>query len=89
MPPYPGLRHCMEIANERMSSLSDKVDDSSQDDQDWAVQYQAYLDEQDAMQQHEHQGTAEIQGEDWAVQYAEHCMEKEKEFFETNPLKHE
>eukprot|EP00956_Cyclotella_meneghiniana_P010149 scaffold13986_cov58-Cyclotella_meneghiniana.AAC.3 len=91
MPPYPGLRHCMEITNEPVRS--DEVNENTDDDEDWAAQYQAYLDEQDALKEDETVEKTEtqgnIEGEDWAVQYAEYCMEKEKEFFETNPLKHE
>lgn len=94
MPPYPGLRHCMELSI-GVSSDGSKTSKSKQetiaDEDDWAAQYQAYLDEKDACinQQEE----AEIQKEervlkgedwDWAVQYAEYCIEKENEFFEFN-----
>lgn len=91
MPPYPGLRHCMEITNEPVRS--DEVYENTDDDEDWGAQYQAYLDEQDALIEDETgkrtETQGDIEGEDWAVQYAEYCIEKEKDFFETNPLKHE
>jgi hypothetical protein len=70
------------------------VDDvQDQEEEDWAVQYQAYLDEKDAMLNEDgedvpsRQGNKSPQGEDWAVQYAEYCIEKEKEFFQYNQIK--
>lgn len=81
MPPYPGLRHCMEVSN---------LDDVP-GQEDWALQYQAYLDEKDASLDKEDDDKVPSkeeknspQGEDWAVQYAQYCIEKEKEFFESN-----
>ena len=79
MPPYPGLRHCMEVQNDKL-----------EDEDDWAAQYQAYLDEKDAVDTIEKVSSKRedvVDGEDWAVQYVEYCTEKEKAFFESNQTK--
>lgn len=91
MPPYPGLRHSMELqANDKAETIG--TDD---DADDWAAQYQAYLDEKEL----EHEVGADekhldvdkddeaLEGEDWAVQYAKYCEEKEREFFESYKIK--
>mmetsp|Transcript_17931 Transcript_17931/g.38753 ORF Transcript_17931/g.38753 Transcript_17931/m.38753 type:complete len:91 (+) Transcript_17931:190-462(+) len=88
MPPYPGLRHSMEVNNEK------ETHDSKDDSEDWAAQYQAYLNEEEVENEDESDkknvtivGVEELEGEDWAVQYAKHCEEKEREYFESNKIK--
>jgi len=55
---------------------------------DWAIQYQAYLDNKEAIVDEQENYSLEnqndkkvLKGEDWAVQYAEYCVEKENEIF--------
>ena len=96
MPPYPGLRHTMEVlTGEGMENANN---DAEEDDaEDWGAQYQAYLDEQelerdDASTRNEPAKKDEaeaLEGDDWAIQYAKHCEEKEREFFEQNRIKEE
>lgn len=89
MPPYPGLRHSMEV-KERKDSEEDDADD------DWAAQYQAYLEEKELeTEDTSDQKDAEknsgndvvLEEEDWAIQYAKHCEEQEREFFGSNKIK--
>jgi len=65
------------------------VDDG---DMDWALQYQAYLDEQEKERgesdtEDDEGEEDEVEGEEWAKEYAAYCDEKEKEFFEANKPK--
>lgn len=91
MPPYPGLRHSMEV----YSSMEEEKDahEKEDDPDDWANQYQAYLDEQESLENEDAinqkdiitlDEAEELEGEDWAIQYAKYCEEKEREFFESN-----
>ena len=64
MPPYPGMRHSMEISNPKpssgklhvesvenkceTSSIDDKDDNNPENGDDWAAQYEAYLMEEEA-----------------------------------------
>jgi hypothetical protein len=92
MPPYPELRHCMEVGNGLISDSQSKAEVKSVDEDDWAAQYQAYLDEKDTIENQESEGATATNDkkvtneEDWAVQYAEYCIEKEKDFFASYPL---
>jgi len=69
--------------------------DTKDDPDDWAAQYEAYLDgkelenEEKADQKHMDMDNNDegSEGEDWAAQYAKHCEEKEKEFFESKKSK--
>ena len=60
------------------------------EEEDWAAQYQAYLDEKETTEKHIDKNASNnpesdvLDGEDWAIQYAEYCAQKEKEFFEAN-----
>ncbi|KAL7540009.1 hypothetical protein ACHAXR_009788 [Thalassiosira sp. AJA248-18] len=91
MPPYPGLRHSMEV----YSSIGEEKDahEKEDDPDDWANQYQAYLDEQESLDNEDAinqkdiitlDEDEELEGEDWAIEYAKYCEEKEREFFESN-----
>ena len=69
----------------------EEVDDG---EMDWALQYQAYLDEQekergesDTEDDEGKEKDTEVDGEEWAKEYAAYCAEKEKEFFEANKPK--
>lgn len=92
MPPYPGLRQCMEVSSPQNSS-KEEIKCSENDEEDWAAQYQAYLDEKEIVEKHNdtsagnNSETDVLEGEDWAIQYAEYCTKKEKEFFLSNPTK--
>mmetsp|Transcript_11289 Transcript_11289/g.24455 ORF Transcript_11289/g.24455 Transcript_11289/m.24455 type:complete len:89 (-) Transcript_11289:29-295(-) len=87
MPPYPGMRHSMEL---RRIVDEEETIDTRDDPDDWAAQYQAYLDEEE-LENEEAKGSQNkgadidqaLEGEDWAVQYAKYCEEKEREFFES------
>lgn len=91
MPPYPGLRHSMEVnVGIRKDSEGDDADD------DWGAQYQAYLEEReletkDSVTDHKDaekkSDNDDGEEEDWAIQYAKHCEEQEREFFESNKIK--
>lgn len=76
----------MEVPIEENDSIQPSETDS--DEEDWAAQYQAYLDEKESTDQDDTKQPSKVGevpvGEDWAIQYAEYCTEKEKEFFETN-----
>jgi hypothetical protein len=72
----------------------DDVPEQEEDEEDWALQYQAYLDEKDVLLNEDDddkvpskQEKSSPQGQDWAVEYAQYCIEKEKEFFESNRSK--
>jgi hypothetical protein len=62
---------------------------------DWALEYQAFLEEQEKANTGDECDRAEenrkedtvVDGEEWAKEYAAHCAEKEKEFFEANKPK--
>lgn len=74
---------------------NEKVIDND-DDMDWALQYQAYLDEKEKARDDESgkevkEGKEDDkeaeEGEEWAKEYAAYCAEKEKDFFEANKSK--
>ncbi|KAL7500729.1 hypothetical protein ACHAWT_008713 [Skeletonema menzelii] len=74
---------------------NEKVIDDD-DDKDWALQYQAYLDEKEKARDDESgkevkEGKEDDkeaeEGEEWAKEYAAYCAEKEKDFFEANKSK--
>ena len=59
-------------------------DDAGVDSDDWAAQYQAYLDENEfgiELRGDRKTDVEDVEVEDWAVQYAKHCEETEVEFF--------
>ena len=82
-------RNTKKVSNEKKESDND-------DDMDWALQYQAYLDEKEKARDDdcdkedeegkENKEEAE-EGEEWAREYAAYCAEKEKDFFEANKPK--
>ena len=81
-------RNTKKVSNEKKESDND-------DDMDWALQYQAYLDEKEQARDDEgdkdeegkeNEKVAE-EGEEWAREYAAYCAEKEKDFFEANKPK--
>lgn len=57
--------------------------DAGEDSEDWAAQYQAYLDEIEVEKKIEVdlKDVQHVKVEDWALQYAQYCEEKEREFF--------
>mmetsp|Transcript_19195 Transcript_19195/g.27336 ORF Transcript_19195/g.27336 Transcript_19195/m.27336 type:complete len:88 (+) Transcript_19195:1060-1323(+) len=71
------------------------VDNDEDDDMDWALQYQAYLDEKEKARDDESDKEdnevkakdTEVEGEEWAKEYAAYCAEKEKDFFDANKPK--
>mmetsp|Transcript_42555 Transcript_42555/g.89298 ORF Transcript_42555/g.89298 Transcript_42555/m.89298 type:complete len:121 (-) Transcript_42555:84-446(-) len=92
MPPYPGTRQSIEVNN--IGNKQEKTLDAEEDSEDWAAQYQAYLEEQENVEDADQKGADDndddgeiVEGEDWAVQYAQHCEEKEKEFFRSYKIK--
>jgi len=69
--------------------IANNVEDN---EEDWGVQYQAYLEEQELKSENDineekREAKGESKEEDWAVQYQAHVEEKEKEFFESNKPK--
>mmetsp|Transcript_34955 Transcript_34955/g.51433 ORF Transcript_34955/g.51433 Transcript_34955/m.51433 type:complete len:85 (-) Transcript_34955:1177-1431(-) len=81
----------MQYRKPKEAPSKEVVDDG---EMDWALQYQAYLDEQekerDESDTEEDEGKekdTEVDGEEWAKEYAAYCAEKEKEFFEANKPK--
>ena len=92
MPPYPGLRHSMEVnTNIRVDTHGPGEEEEKADD--WAAEYQAYLEKQELATEANQKETdnkdavVEEDEEDWAIQYAKHCEEKEKEFFDSYKTK--
>ena len=91
MPPYPGTRQSMEVQGNKKEESNDTKDDTD----DWAAQYEAYLEEKelgnedkvDQKQIDMDNDDEGLEGEDWAAQYAKHCEEKEREFFESKKKK--
>lgn len=81
----------MEVHGGDEEGASDANDDS----EDWAAQYQAYLNESELENSNggsdEENGKSgddeELEVEEWAVQYAKHCEEKEKEFLASIEIK--
>eukprot|EP00985_Skeletonema_marinoi_P003993 scaffold1742_cov150-Skeletonema_marinoi.AAC.12 len=89
MPPYPGVSQVMELSKPKEAPSKEEVDDG---EMDWALQYQAYLDEQEKERgesdtEDDEGEEDEVEGEEWAKEYAAYCAEKEKEFFEANKPK--
>ncbi len=87
MPAFPGLRHSMEVQNDNTTDahLHDAV---ASDLEDWATQYQSYLDEKDVAEKYcDHEyltmnaDSSAAEGESWAVEYATFCEEKERSLF--------
>eukprot|EP00970_Alexandrium_tamarense_P004588 scaffold766_cov210-Alexandrium_tamarense.AAC.37 len=96
MPPYPGLRHSMEISN--ITPQKDEAIKTLEDDgveEDWAAQYQEYLNEKEAHvldegdDPRDSNNAVEVKEEDddWGAQYAKYCTEKENEFFDSYKIK--
>lgn len=92
MPPYPGLRHSMEVQLGNEEKKTEKAENAD----DWAAQYQAYLHEKEGLGNKDKTIEKDViakketeipEGGDWALQYAMHCEEKEKEFIESNKPK--
>ena len=84
MPPYPGLRHSVEV--KAVNTKDSQCDDS---DDDWGAQYQAYLEDKELETEEtsDHKNAEKKSDEeDWAIQYAKHCEEQEREFFESNKI---
>ena len=77
MPPYPGLRHSIE------------VHDATPNSEDWASQYQAYLEGKEVAPEMNRDPKTlpapanryDLEEESWAVQYAKYCEEKERDLF--------
>ena len=78
------------------NKASNEKKGSDDDDMDWALQYQAYLDEQekardDESDKEDKEGEEDDkeaeEGEEWLKEYAAYCAEKEKDFFEANKPK--
>ena len=92
MPPYPGLRHSMEV-NTNIREDTHGPGEEGEKENDWAADYQAYLEEQELETEANQKETdnknavVEEDEEDWAIQYAKHCEEKEKEFFDSYKTK--
>ena len=88
MPPYPEVRQCIELSNSSNEKVKVLEHNMSDKEEDWAAQYQAYLDEKDAcIGDQTDEKLAD--GGDWAEQYAAYCAEKEKAFFESYQVKEE
>ena len=73
-----------------MEVKMDRGDDSHRDSldpgvdyDDWAAQYQEYLDE-NVVQAGIDADIKDEEVDDWTVQYAKYCEERESEFFGTN-----
>ena len=88
MPPFPGLRHSIEV-NKLVNNIEEtnNVEDAPDD---WAAQYQEYLEENEVLESGDNDDKKDIDSddedmeeEDWALQYAKYCEEKEREFFES------
>ena len=73
--------------------------DTNDKSDDWALEYQAYLDEQEQLEKEnennledlaisdKHEEKEEEHKEDWAVQYQAYCEEKERKFFDNYKIK--
>jgi len=68
-------------------------EDVSDSEVDWALEYQAFLEEKENARDDENdedeskRDNKEKEGEGWAKEYADYCNEKEKEFFDANTPK--
>ena len=88
MPPYPGLRHSMEVNTNIREDTH-----GTGEEEDWAAEYQAYLEKQELeteaniKKSDNKDAVVEEDEEDWAMQYAKHCEEKEEEFFDSYKTK--
>jgi len=77
----------MEVV--QMKNTTAKVQDAKSDSEDWAAQYQAYLEEKEVASEvnRDHidlSNTADVsetEEESWTVQYAKYCEEKERDLF--------
>ena len=94
MPPYPGLRHSMKV--NKLVNNTEETNNVEDDPDDWAAQYQEYLDENDVLETEDEDDKKDVDSddenpeeEDWAVQYARYCEEKESEFFESIKIREE
>lgn len=84
MPPYPGVRQSMEV-----KKTKSKVQAATSESEDWAAQYQAYLEEKEVASEvnRDHSDlsntadVSETEEESWTVQYAKYCEEKERDLF--------
>jgi hypothetical protein len=61
------------------------VENNKDSTEDWATQYQNYLNKKADKQKEDVKSIEEE--EDWAVQYAKYCDEKEKNFFQQSSSK--
>ena len=83
MPRYHGTRQTVEIKIDG-GRKKETHDDAGVDSDDWAAQYQTYLDGNEfgiEMRGDRKTDVGDAEVEDWAVQYANHCEETEAEFF--------
>ena len=89
MPPYPGLRHSMEVLQIK-ESARENSHDATPDSEDWAAQYQAYLEGKEVAPETTNCGPTTLpttvdrsvsEEESWAVQYAKYCEGKERDLF--------
>lgn len=83
MPPYHGMRHSMEVGQIRTPH------DATPTSEDWAAQYQAYLEEKGvAFETNSDRNilpktaiVSELEEESWTVEYAKYCEERERDLF--------
>jgi hypothetical protein len=89
MPHYPGLRHSMEVVQIK-DSVRGNSHDATPDSEDWAAQYQAYLEGKEVAPETMNcdpttlpttADRSDSEEESWAVQYAKYCEEKERDLF--------
>jgi hypothetical protein len=79
-----------ELQHRKPKESKKDIDDS---EVDWALEYQAFLEEKEKARDDESdedegkQKDAVEEGEEWAKEYAAYCTEKEKEFFDKNKPK--
>ncbi|KAL3807978.1 hypothetical protein ACHAXA_000948 [Cyclostephanos tholiformis] len=77
-----GIR-TMEVKMDRGDDSHRETLDPGVDSDDWAAQYQEYLDE-NVVQAGIDADIKDEEVDDWTVQYAKYCEERESEFFGTN-----
>ena len=85
MPRYPGTRQSVEMIELDKNGTCNNVENNKDSTEDWATQYQDYLNKKADEQKEEVKSSEEE--EDWAVQYAKYCYEKEKDFFQQSSSK--
>ena len=79
IPRYPDTRQTMEVKIDG----GKETRDAGVNSEDWAAQYQAYLDEnEDEIEiDGDLKDVEDVEGENWSIQYAKYCEEKERKFF--------